>query len=55
MSNYSKAIVAVIMSVIQLVNLKTDVPLPFDEATITNLVLFLGPVLTFLVSNKPRG
>jgi hypothetical protein len=52
MSPYSKAIVAVVMSVIQLINLKTDVPLPFDEATITNWVTMLTPILVFFVRNK---
>lgn len=48
-----KALVAVVMGVLYLLNTFTGLSLPFlDVATVTSVIVFLTPVLVYFFPNK---
>lgn len=51
-TSYNKAIVALIMAVIMLVNTWKPNLIPIDEVTVNTIVGLLTPLLVYLVPNK---
>lgn len=55
LQQYNKAIVALIMAIIGVVNLIWQFPVPVDEAVVTAVVALATPLLVYLVPNKKAG
>ncbi len=49
---YNKAIVALVMAIIGIVNLVWQFPVPIDEAVVSGIVALATPLLVYLVPNK---
>ncbi len=52
---YNKAIVALIMAIIGIVNLKWPGLIGLDQDTVTAVVAALTPILVWIVPNKPSA
>ena len=51
---YNKAIVALIMGIIGILNLIWPGKIGLDEGTVTAIVAGLTPLLVFIIPNKPK-
>ena len=55
MSAFNKAIVALVMTVITIVQSLTGFHIAVDEGTLTAILTALTPILVYLIPNYPKG
>lgn len=54
-TRFDKAIVALVMAVLQFVNVVWGLPIPFTEEQLTVLISAVAPFLVFFIPNKTNG
>lgn len=53
-TEYNKAIVALIMGILGILNLVFPGKIGLDETTVTAIVTAVTPILVYLIPNKPK-